>query len=516
MKPYFSKSVSGLSFKKNRCPVIQNSMRPTNLCLLLIAFFLFYQCALSQVPTTFIPSKLVVKDSVAQVRIDKTYNQSIALIQNEEKYIKDYLKDIYTERKEYLKSAISGGEFLFDSFLQTYAQNVLDHILSKNPVLRKDMLLLVSRNPMVNAYSLGDGIIIIYSGLLERLDNEAQLAFILCHELAHDHKNHNSAKAIGNAKKYLDPEFQKKLKEVLQEQYMVKQKLTDLVKPGVLEDMRYSRDYEIEADTIGMRFFLNTDYAPAAALEIMEILDNADKESDLSPIDIKEVFSSPSVPFRNGWTYYEPGSSLGVFEEEERTADEDSLKTHPDTKIRAEKIQLVIPPNAKSGGQFFRQPETQFAHMKMASEGEIVELYLATGNVGRAIFLATQMQKHWPHDTIYSNVTMAHAFAMLSNYQEKTSANKVMPLPSHFYDENYNRIISFLWELKKSETAGIAEVFLNRVPSSMTEHEHVLSAFVYQAYISKQKESFIKYQTEFLKNFSKGKYNWQIRNLNLN
>lgn len=43
------------------------------------------------------------------------------------------------------------------------------------------------------AYHLGSGIIVISTGLVEQLDNEAQLAFLLAHEMAHYQLNHLSS-----------------------------------------------------------------------------------------------------------------------------------------------------------------------------------------------------------------------------------------------------------------------------------------------------------------------------------
>jgi hypothetical protein len=473
---------------------------------LLVLLSIVYNTAEAQVPATFVPSPVVSFDSTALKRIDAAYKQAVSSIGEKDKNLSKYIAGLYTERRDYLKSSIEDGEFLFGSFLETYVRNVAQHIISKNPSISKDLLVLVARSPIVNAYSLGDGTIIIYTGLLNRIRNEAQLAFIMCHEIAHDQEKHTAGKIISNAKKYLDPEFKKKLEKVLKEDYMVKQKLTDLVLPSLIEDMRFSREYEIAADSVGLRYFLNTDYDPSAAIEVMDVLDHADEEADMTLIDIKDMFSSDSVPFRKSWTYYEGESSLGTFEEEAKEALDDSLKTHPDTKLRAEILSRMLSNVTSAGTLKYRQPQDKFVHLKLDSEGEIIERYLDVGKVGRTIFLASQMTKHWPHDTIYPEITLAHAFAMLSHYQSRQAAGKLLPLPSTYYHENYDRLISFLWELNVKESAAISTKYLNEVPEADEKMEHVLAAKVYSSFIRKDKVRFESYKSAYMKNFPKGKY----------
>jgi predicted Zn-dependent protease len=68
--------------------------------------------------------------------------------------------------------------------LNPYVQRVFDHIRQANPQLPPVQLVL-SRNPEPNAHAVGNSTVMLNVGLLGRLENESQLAYILCHELAH-------------------------------------------------------------------------------------------------------------------------------------------------------------------------------------------------------------------------------------------------------------------------------------------------------------------------------------------
>jgi predicted Zn-dependent protease len=41
------------------------------------------------------------------------------------------------------------------------------------------------KDPNLNAFTFGGGLVYVHAGLLARLENEAQLAMILAHEIAH-------------------------------------------------------------------------------------------------------------------------------------------------------------------------------------------------------------------------------------------------------------------------------------------------------------------------------------------
>jgi phage tail protein X len=104
--------------------------------------------------------------------------------------------------------------------VQGYLQAVVQKILAANPELKeKETRIVFSRDWWPNAYSMGEGSIAVNAGLLVFLDNEAELVFVLCHELAHYYLDHTQ-KAI---KKYVETinsdAFQKELKRLSKTEY---------------------------------------------------------------------------------------------------------------------------------------------------------------------------------------------------------------------------------------------------------------------------------------------------------
>jgi len=143
------------------------------------------------------------------------------------------------ESNYHIDHLIRSGAMLFNDSISAYVNKVLDEILKKDPELRQNIHLFIVKSPTVNAFSFDNGIILVNTGLLSQLDDESQLAFILCHELIHFKRKH----AI-NA--YLD------LRNVSSGNYHKSRNDEDV--------LQYSKDQETEADTAGLDLFKSTNY----------------------------------------------------------------------------------------------------------------------------------------------------------------------------------------------------------------------------------------------------------------
>ncbi|MEM1423498.1 MAG: M48 family metalloprotease, partial [Planctomycetota bacterium] len=127
---------------------------------------------------------------------------------------------------------------------------------------------------VINAFALPGGKVFVSRGLMERMTNESQLAAVLGHEVAHVTAEHAdqqvsrqmiiSGIAIGAtvAAGTQDSEYW---------QYAV----PAIVGGAGLFNLKFGRDEESEADTLGMRYMTRAGYNPRGMLELMEILRDA-------------------------------------------------------------------------------------------------------------------------------------------------------------------------------------------------------------------------------------------------
>ena len=120
----------------------------------------------------------------------------------------------------------------------------------------------------VNAFALPGGPIFVTEGLLRRLRNEAELAAVLGHEIAHVIARHSSEQL---AKQQLTQGLVGAA--VLGTGDYTTAQIGQLV--GGLINMRYGRDDELESDALGIRIMAEAGYDPRAMLGVMEMLAKA-------------------------------------------------------------------------------------------------------------------------------------------------------------------------------------------------------------------------------------------------
>ena len=76
---------------------------------------------------------------------------------------------------------------------RSYVQNIVNRIVSSPNVVNKDFdytVTIINDDKTVNAFSIPGGRMYVYTGLLKFVDNEATLAGIMAHEIAHADSRH--------------------------------------------------------------------------------------------------------------------------------------------------------------------------------------------------------------------------------------------------------------------------------------------------------------------------------------
>lgn len=125
----------------------------------------------------------------------------------------------------------------------------------------------------VNAFALPGGPIFITRALLGRLDNEAQLAGILGHEVGHVIGRH-AAERI--AKDQLTQGLVGAVAVGASDDYNSGRAAAEVAAmvAGVVQ-MKYGRDDEIQSDTLGVKVMADAGYDPRALISVMDILEDA-------------------------------------------------------------------------------------------------------------------------------------------------------------------------------------------------------------------------------------------------
>jgi predicted Zn-dependent protease len=169
-------------------------------------------------------------------------------------------KRLWAESVQEEEQLADTGLILDNPELTAYLNQVAMKVLPEEAKEKIDFQVYVIRDPYSNAFSLANGILYVHTGILARLENEAQLATVLAHEMAHVTQRHmlreiRSArnKAAGLAT------FRATLGSVP----LVGDLSTALGALGKMAAVSgYSRELETEADNVGFKWVVAAGYDP--------------------------------------------------------------------------------------------------------------------------------------------------------------------------------------------------------------------------------------------------------------
>ncbi|MGD2126408.1 MAG: M48 family metalloprotease [Desulfobacteraceae bacterium] len=170
---------------------------------------------------------------------------------------------MYMERME--KKLSTSGRIVTDPELSAYIRNI---ICKLSPEYCNDIRFYVVDTPHFNATMAPNGFMQIWTGLLLRCQNEAQLAYVLGHEIAHYLRRH-SVQQWRNVRNTSDVlAFFQLATAAAGVGYAGD--IAQLVALGAI--FKFSRDQEREADDIGFEMMLQGGYHPKEAAKIWEAI----------------------------------------------------------------------------------------------------------------------------------------------------------------------------------------------------------------------------------------------------
>lgn len=141
----------------------------------------------------------------------------------------------------------------------------------------------VIKNPYLNAFALPNGAVYIHTGILARMDNEAQLATLLAHEMTHATNRHSviSFRGIKNKAAVVAG-----LQGTIGTVPLVGDMVTSLGALGATSSVYgHSRELESEADTTGLKLMVQAGYDPREAPKLFLHM-----KKELEDENIKEPF----------------------------------------------------------------------------------------------------------------------------------------------------------------------------------------------------------------------------------
>ncbi len=281
------------------------------------------------------------------------------------------------------------GFVMFGDPVSTYINQVADKLFQADPDTRSKINFYTVRSPDLNAFATDRGDIFINIGLLTYLETEAQLAFILAHEITHWKEKHSMETFL---------EFEGINQSG--ERYKNKNDFSKLLKKS-----NYSKKNEEDADSEGLELFLQSDYSPESLVTVFNMMATAHAPYANEPFD-PAFLSTKNFSVRDSLLLKRVNNI--VFYE-----DSDSLSTHPGVKSRRIALNNALAKiNSPESKKDFLVGEQKFNEIKELAKFEVCQIALEQYDYPEALYYTSLLDKKYPDNAFLKSVKLKTLYGL--------------------------------------------------------------------------------------------------------
>ncbi len=354
---------------------------------------------------TGLRSKGPIPEHFTTLSYEKYLKQLEKIKQNGDSHFdKKSRKAFYQSSNYWIDELMLSGKILFNDPVSDYINDIADILLKDEPELRKQLKFYAAKSPVYNAVSTDQGILFVNTGLIARVNSEAQLAFVMAHEIAHYTEKHS-------LNSYLKTQRIKHSKGIY--------KKTDM-ENMILNINHMSKENELDADLIGYdRFYKNSGYT-------LSETDSLFSSMLLSDAPFKEVEFQISFfedeYFKFPQKYYidtiKPIDIKELQKKEEEYVENSNEVDHPATTERALALRRMKLRDDIKNRRNFIVSEERFNTIKQLCQLESIKQQMISRDYIDAFYNAYALLQQSP-DNKFLETTMASALYLISH--KKTS-----------------------------------------------------------------------------------------------
>ncbi|MEP5254505.1 MAG: M48 family metalloprotease [Winogradskyella arenosi] len=379
------------------------------------------------------------------------------------------IKKVFKDRDEKILKSIKDSSYVFIPEIKEHLDSILANVFASNPEIdTTDFNFFINNSMLPNAACYGDGLFQINIGLFTALESDDELAFVICHEIAHKYLEH-SLKNVSNVIATINSkETKKKVRQVKRQTYGQTRAALSVIDGLSIDILEHSKEVEAEADSLGFVFFSKTKYYKSKALSSLDKLKAVDDMLLHHDVKIDSVFNLETYPFKSYWLK----ESISIFDTDEKINEfklaSDTLKTHPEINFRIKKLkrEFNIQDEAVLG------ITTEISEIKKIANTQSIKCSIDLKLLDLAIYqLIEQFQNHKISSDYYYS-TMAQVLKSIYQAKELHHLGKYVPQKNNFSDEKHlNTIRLFLHNLELNETRKLGLAFCELNKSSMENYE---------------------------------------------
>ncbi len=350
-----------------------------------------------------------------------------------------------------IKDLFISGRLLYNDPISEYVEKVRREVTASDPQLASETKVFVVKSSVVNAFATNQGYLFITTGLLAQLENEAQLAFVLCHELIHYKKKHVIKAYVQNDK--IDRGEGGYRKSEVDKKYLAKS--------------NYSKEHESEADVNGFDLFAKTRYSLDAINGTFDVL----KYSELPFEDFEfnhKMLESDYLLFPIDYIQQEVSVVEGEDEEED-----DKTSTHPNLAKRrtdiADKISSLEGDDKARVRSNYAISEDLFLNARKLARFDLCHTNLINRQYDRALYQAYCLLKENP-DNIYLSKVILKSLYGLTKYANSKRVREVSIKYSKVQGES-QKLNYLLDKMESNELNVVALNFAWRLKTKLRHND---------------------------------------------
>lgn len=360
----------------------------------------------------------------------------------------------YKSSHEEILREVKEGQYYIENQYTKYCDKLLDEIRAKSPSISKNIKVLLSKSPVLNAYDIGSDILIINMGAISFLDNEEQLKSILSHELGHNALGHVRSNIKGIAERSISKELKKEVRGL--GKYNKSGKGLSLQRKRIYQNSKMRRRHELAADSLGFVLFDRvTEYPQESFFALKKIKERSEEkeeeeeelaqELEITKETYKKYFTLPARSFKGKWMVLEDFSAYEYGNYKEKF-DEDSISSHPDHAVRMDRLKKMIGAGFDEKMER-KKPSQEFEKLQEAALFQHVADLYSLKRYGYSVFFILHFLQKYP-DNIYLKKYLGYNFTALYEAKKKYEFSRhVSSLKPNKQSDNVVQFLNFLWNL---------------------------------------------------------------------
>ncbi|AZB24306.1 peptidase M48 [Chryseobacterium bernardetii] len=370
------------------------------------------------------------------------------------------MSKIYKEFGTDFENQVKNKDFVFKSDFDAVIKSLVERLRKNNPKIPQDLKILIARDNTPNAYCLADGTFVINMGLYNWMDNEAQVAGVISHELGHKIEDHTLKSVLNTVEQNeLDKSTVQNIKETTDQRSLGRnEKAFDVLKNRIYKKGMEKRKLEMQADYLGYVIFKNSDFKKNEFINGLQKLQTFDTISprELKIETYKKLFDLPKQAFKEKWMKKED-FSLYNYNFYKEKLNKDSLASHPEMTKRIEMLKKTFPELNTSVDP--EKPSEAYLALKKTARMEILPNYFHSEDYGLGIYVAMQFLQDGEEEKYYKSwlgKCFSKIYEARKNYNLNRYLDRVEPKNQ---SESYQQFLNFMWNLSLEEIKNISDYY---------------------------------------------------------